>query len=132
MTILVRRGAVMPEQVFGDTVAVLAASGLLSITGALLALRMVAGEMPTGCRWSVLTRIVPAGLLLGATAWLLFLLALKVYFPRLDPVISWPTMLRSWTIVSVGAIVALGIAVRTQRSVQNAALAGSVMAASLS
>ena len=77
-------------------------------------------------------RVLVAGLLLACTAWLLFLLALKLHFPRLDTDIPWPAMLRAWAIVGAGAIAAHAIAAGTRRSVRNAAFAGSIMASSVS
>jgi diguanylate cyclase (GGDEF)-like protein/PAS domain S-box-containing protein len=130
----------MLGQEFGGSVGLLAASGALSFVGALLALcilpreatGMRARQIMMNGRWAVASRVVLSGLLLTGTAWLLFLLALKLHFPRLDPDIPRQAMLRSWAMVAVGAVAALGIAARMRRSVRNVAFAGSVMASSMS
>lgn len=127
----------MPGQELGYSFGLLIASGVLSLAGAVLALRVFShaapmGSLPMGSLWSAAIRFVPAGLLMAGTAWLLFMLALKVHFPRLDPDIPWEAALRSCAMVGVGAIAALGIAARTRRSVRNVAFAGSVMSSSVS
>ena len=119
-------------QEVGHSLELLAAIGVLGLIGTVLALRVVPRDMSVVGLYAELTRIVMAGLLLAGTAWLLFLLALKLHFPNLELDIPWPATLQSWMFVSVGAVVSLGIAVRARRSVRNAAFAGSVMSASAS
>ncbi len=130
----------MLEQEFGNSVGLFAASVALSFAGAVLTLQMLPREMMGTFRratmtdglWAMAIRIAASGLLLAGTAWLLFLLALKLHFPHLDPDISWQTMLRSWAMVAAGAIAALGITARMRRSIRNVTFAGSVMASSMS
>ena len=108
----------MPGQEVGYSLGLLAGIGMLSLAGIALALRILPREVSANGVWAVATRVVTAGLLLAVTAWLLFLLALKFHFPHLELDIPWPATLQSWTIIGVGAVVALGIAVRTRRSVR--------------
>jgi diguanylate cyclase (GGDEF)-like protein/PAS domain S-box-containing protein len=122
----------MPGQHFSYAIGLFLASGVLSLAGIALALHMFLRGRPAGGPRALAFRIVPPGLLLAATSWLLFLLALKLHFPFLDVRIPWPAMLQSWAMAASGAIVALGIAARTTRSVRDAALAGSVMSSSVS
>jgi diguanylate cyclase len=122
----------MPGHEVGYIVGLLVVSGILSVGGSMLAVRMLPRETPEGNVAAVTIRVILAGLLLAATSWMLFLLALKLHFPRLDPDIPWPAMLRAWAVVGAGTIAAQGIAMRTRRSVRNVAFAGSVMSSSVS
>jgi diguanylate cyclase len=119
------------EQELGYGIGLLAATGVLSLVGTTLALRMVLREQPR-TEWVQAIRTAAAGLLLTGTAWLLFLIALKLYFPRLQPDIPWPAVLQSWGLVAIGATTALGIAARARRSARNVAFAGSILASSVS
>src|SRR6202023_3234733 len=91
-TNVVGRGKSMPGHELGYSIGLLVASGILSIAGIILALRMLPRETPAGGIAPVTIRTIPAGLMLTGTAWLLFVLALKLHFPRLDPDIPWPAM----------------------------------------
>jgi diguanylate cyclase (GGDEF)-like protein/PAS domain S-box-containing protein len=122
----------MPGHEVGYSIALLVASGMLSIAGTMMALRLLPRETPDDTIAALTIRVILAGLLLAGTSWLLFVLALKLHFPRLDPDVPWPAMLRAWVIVGAGTIAALAIAMRTRRSVRNVAFAGSVMSASVS
>lgn len=122
----------MPGYELGFSIGLLVACGTLSVAGALLALRLMPCDPLLGSIRAVAMRTIPAGLILAGTAWLLFVLALKLHFPHLDPDIPWPAMLRAWIIVGVGTTAAQTITARTRRSVQNVAFAGSVMASSVS
>ncbi len=122
----------MSGHAFTYSIWLLIASLGLSVAGATMALRILPRDKPTRHTATVTIRIIPAGLLLAGTAWLLFLLALKLHFPNLDPEIPWPTALRAWAIVGVGTSAAQAIAVRASHSVRNVAFAGSVLASSVS
>ena len=122
----------MPGHELGYSMGLVTASGILSIVGAFLASRLLAREPVPARFWSAIIRAIPGGLLMAATSWLLFTLALKLHFPRLGPDLPVPTMLRAWAIVAAGAIAAQTIARRPHRTVRNVALAGSVMASSVS
>jgi len=122
----------MPGHELGYSIGLLVASGILSVAGVLLALRLMPREVLVGRIRTVTLRTIPACLPLAGTSWLLFVLALKLHFPRLDPDIPWPAMLRAWVTVGAGTIAAQAIAARTRRSVRNVAFAGSVMASSVS
>src|SRR5579859_3397979 len=102
----------MPGHELGYSMGLVTASGILSIVGAFLASRLLAREPVPARFWSAIIRAIPGGLLMAATSWLLFTLALKLHFPRLDPDLPVPTMLRAWAIVAAGAIAAQTIARR--------------------
>jgi diguanylate cyclase len=116
----------------GYSLWLLVATAGLSLLGTAMALRLLPREAPAGGLWRGAARTLLAGLLLAVTAWLLFMLALKFHFPRLEPDIPWPAMLQSWALVGVGAVAAMKIAVQARRSVRNVAFAGSIMSASVS
>jgi diguanylate cyclase (GGDEF)-like protein/PAS domain S-box-containing protein len=116
----------------GYSSGLLAATGALSVVGTALALWLLPRKATAGGPWGAASRTILAGLVLAITAWLLFMLALRLYFPRLDPDIPWSAILQSWTIVGVGAVAAVGITVRARRSVRNVAFAGSVVSSSVS
>jgi diguanylate cyclase (GGDEF)-like protein/PAS domain S-box-containing protein len=122
----------MPGHGLGYSIGLLVASGVLSVAGTVLALRILPRATRTYGIPAVTVRVLAAGLLLSCTAWLLFLLALKLYFPGLDTDIPWPALFRAWAIVGTGTIAALAIAAGTRRNVRNVTFAGSVMASSVS
>jgi diguanylate cyclase (GGDEF)-like protein/PAS domain S-box-containing protein len=122
----------MPGGEVGYSLGLLAAICALSVAGAAVALRLLPSEVPVRGVCAGSTRTIAAGLSLAMTAWLLFLLALKLHFPNLQLTIPWAPTMESWTIVGIGAVVALRITLRMRRSVRNAALAGSVMSSSVS
>ena len=100
----------MPGHEVGYSIGLLVASGVLSVAGTMLALRMLPREAPEDHIVALTIRIILAGLLLAGMPWMLFVLALKLHFPRLDPDIPWPAMLRAWAIVGAGTIAAQAIA----------------------
>jgi diguanylate cyclase len=122
----------MPDWGSGNSIALLSATSLLSLAGTMAASRLMPIAPLSGGSRTGLHRIIPAGLLFSATSWLLFLAALKLRFPRLDPIFPGAAMAESLCIAALGSVMAVTVASRAGRSVRNSVFAGSIMAASVS
>jgi diguanylate cyclase (GGDEF)-like protein/PAS domain S-box-containing protein len=122
----------MPDWGMGNSIALLSAAGLLSLVGTMAASRLMPIEPFSGGPRTGPHRIILASIFFTATAWLLFLAAFKLRFPRLDPIIPGQATLEALCIAALGSIISVTVAARAGRSVRNSVFAGSIMAASVS
>ena len=118
------------EEYLGQGLGLLIAIALMSFAGCALVLRLLAGARSV--KAVAAKHVGMAGMLLAGTAWITFLLALRIRFPHLDPDIPWPTLLQSSAIVGAGVMLALFIVAFGRRSARNVAFAGSIISSSIS
>jgi diguanylate cyclase (GGDEF)-like protein/PAS domain S-box-containing protein len=109
-----------------NAIAFLAVAGPASLLGGWLVLRMVplaiAGREDIG-----LPRLLFAGVLLGLTGWIAFLVCLQGSFPHLDPYFPLASLIQGWLVQVAGAVTAVAIVARCTRNIRNVVLAGSLL-----
>jgi diguanylate cyclase (GGDEF)-like protein len=110
----------------GRWMALLAVAGLAGLFGGWLALGTV--KLAAASRERIgLLRVLRAGSLLGLTGWVVFLGCLEAGFPHLDPHFPLAALAQAWAVQAAGAMVAVLIAARCDRTMRNVALAGSLL-----
>ena len=103
----------------------LAAAGLLTLTGSLLALRVLPRNCPVRpMSWPDLGQ---CALLLVLTGWVSFLACFGALYPHLDLAFPLTAWLQGWAVQVVGAGLAVLMAARGTRNIRNVALSGALL-----